>query len=539
MLLVFLLVRLLSHDQVVLLRGNNTTLLFYHGQVYSRSVRDGLKNLPHSQKGFPEGQGYLPVWGLVDRNSDKYGPDPSPRSNTWVIQACSPQPDRYESWRKHTGAALLGMPLWNLRELMAGYVFSFSCPGHVDRDSPLTVLRLFSLLLVPEYDDFRSGLEGCLRTLKRSANPDINATLKVLKAEAREMVAAKIGTSYDVEKALEILVRNAIEEVGFAPRDVYNCVFLLAATKHEHACAVNELTYPAFQRTAWALVEDGGLPQESHLVVAVWPRELGVHHVTWSIGFKSNRIAKMVAIAMRLAEGTYLQQTYDLLHRIPATSAMAGQFFEAYAHRMFSTPYKASRPAPQPVLMTSDNNNPPTFSSDRSLSPPLSQSIPPPIRPSKRHVIYVGLPHDLRRVTLGGDRYYTSTSLNNPLFDSFTIDHDPRVRTVVLSIFQMTSSQKHGKSGEGYSYIQIIITHIRKLLCDEGPTTTVKPIYFLVCPEGKSENQWTMPLGWETKNTRNSPEKNMHVGDVFCIRFPGTSCLSAPNSATQLNHGWV
>jgi len=37
-----------------------------------------------------------------------------------------------------------------------------------------------------------------------------------------------------VDNALKILVRNATEEFGFAPRDVYNGVFNLSRTRHEH-----------------------------------------------------------------------------------------------------------------------------------------------------------------------------------------------------------------------------------------------------------------------------------------------------------------
>lgn len=342
-----------------------------------------------------------------------------------------------------------------------------------------------------------------------------------------------------VDKALEILVRNATEEVGFAPRDVYSCVFLLESTKANHA-SVQRLTYLDFQQYIQAFSAEGGLPRASHLVVAMWPRKIGIHHVEWEINFKSDRIAKMAAAVMRSTENMHLQQTYSLLRKIPATSVMAGQFFEAFAHRMFSTRWESSQPPPQPTLMTSNEAIPPTFSTGPSCSPP--QSPPPmPIRLARRDGVLVDLPDDLSQVTLSGDKYYTPVAPNNPLFDSFTIDHIPEDHTVILSIFQMTTSQKHGGSGKGYSYIQRIITHIRELLGGEDPTTAVKTVYFLVCPEGNSENHWTMPLGWQTRTTRssNAEEKETHRGDVFCIRFPGTSCLLTPDSATQLNHGWV
>ena len=46
-----------------------------------------------------------------------------------------------------------------------------------------------------------------------------------------------------VDIAFEILVENATEEVGFAPREVYEAVFKLAAMKADHALAVEGLDY--------------------------------------------------------------------------------------------------------------------------------------------------------------------------------------------------------------------------------------------------------------------------------------------------------
>ena len=442
--------------------------------------------------------------------------------------------------------------------------FRFSRSSHVDRDSSLTVLRLCSLPFARTYDKFRSGLERCLRTSEAPTDVSLNAALEVIRAAGqRKRVAAELGMYDDVntstrtrrkeytddregqiqaaiDEVFEILVRNATEEVGFAPRDVYRYIFFNDLAKESHESKARGLTYAQLQAILHAFNSGGELDETSHLIVAMRPCELGVHSTKWEIGFKSNRIAKIVATTMRLTECKRLQETYDFLHRIPSTSAMAGRFFEAFAHRMLSTPWKASESPPQPTLMTHDDINSLTFSTGSSLQPPSYPPIPPPIRPSARDVVDVDLPSDLSPVTLSEDRYYIPIEPNNPLFDSFTIDYYPDHRTVVLSVFQMTTSQKHGESGKGYSYIQRIMGHISELLGGKGSNTTVKATYFLVCPSGKSENHWTMPLGWQTKITGNyGTEKNAHVGDVFCIRFPGMSCLFAPNSVTQLNRGWV
>ena len=92
---------------------------------------------------------------------------------------------------------------------------------------------------MPDYEDYRQGVEHWLSTSELSPCPDINGVLVVLQAvQAREKVEAEDGTCDDAEtstgkeenvideaahlqaragKAFEILVCNAMEEVGFAP----------------------------------------------------------------------------------------------------------------------------------------------------------------------------------------------------------------------------------------------------------------------------------------------------------------------------------
>ena len=140
-----------------------------------------------------------------------------------------------------------------------------------------------------------------------------------------------------VDKAFENLVRNATEQVGFAPRDVYDCFFHLDSTKAKYASEVNRLTYLDLQRIIRASIGGCWLPQGSDLVVAVWPRKLELHHVEWDIGFKSNRIAKMVATAIWSTEDIHLQHTYDVLCNMTEDSVMTRRLLEAFAHRISST----------------------------------------------------------------------------------------------------------------------------------------------------------------------------------------------------------
>ena len=93
----------------------------------------------------------------------------------------------------------------------------------------------------------------------------IDAVLKVLQTDSREKEDRdEIGASATdqdknmveeagqpqalagkVDSALEILVHNATEEFGFAPRDVYNGVLELPDTRKQHAIAVEKLIVPS------------------------------------------------------------------------------------------------------------------------------------------------------------------------------------------------------------------------------------------------------------------------------------------------------
>ena len=133
MFLNFMLARLVSARQVVLLCDGFEIRLLYQGQVYSRPSESGFRHLPkHSKKP------YCPIWALIDVDFKGKEPFIPPDSNVWPIQASSPNPARWKSWAKQFISAVWGMPLWDMRELNEGCVFGFSPlsaidPGHIVR----------------------------------------------------------------------------------------------------------------------------------------------------------------------------------------------------------------------------------------------------------------------------------------------------------------------------------------------------------------------------------------------------------------------
>ena len=127
--LIYLLARLLSLDQPSLVCDNQLGYLFYQGLVYSRPAYDAFFNLPYRQPDLPGSEEYFPVWAMIDNDTAKTEPPISPRLNLWAIQASSPQPYRYQSWKKQNGAAGLGLPPWDEDELVDGCVFGFPVPA--------------------------------------------------------------------------------------------------------------------------------------------------------------------------------------------------------------------------------------------------------------------------------------------------------------------------------------------------------------------------------------------------------------------------
>ena len=117
----FMLTQLISAGQVVLLCDSYEVYLFYHGQVYLRLTVFGFGELPRHQH-----MRYCPIWALIDMDYNDHRPPITSTSNIWPIQASPPNPIQWKLWVKQNTAAVWGMPLWNMEELMQGYVFSLS-----------------------------------------------------------------------------------------------------------------------------------------------------------------------------------------------------------------------------------------------------------------------------------------------------------------------------------------------------------------------------------------------------------------------------
>ena len=314
---------------------------------------------------------------------------------------------------------------------------------------------------------------------------------------------------FDTTGAFAVLVRNATEEFGFAPCDVYDGVFNFPEVKIQHAIKLKTLECSELMDLSIAFFRDHSLDDASQYVVAVQPHEGTRSRDDWTVNFKSPRIAREVVGLMLSIEYRHLLDTYHRLRDIG--SGMAGTLFEVIAHRVL-----CNNDAPQPIAMASDNKIPPTFSTPdtpQSIAM-VSNSGTPSTPPPHNRIITIDLLGDLRDVTSDSNRYYIPTSITNPLFHSFTVTFGPSKCAAVVSLFQITTSPEHGGSADGYPLIRKIIARARELLgCGQNADIGVK--YILVCPEDGSHHRWQMPKGWNKDNTHNN-----QVGEGFCMRIP-------------------
>ena len=265
----------------------------------------------------------------------------------------------------------------------------------------LTILWLcYSLCLQPRFNDFRWRLQQYLPlpdgpTLATTGNKAIDAALEVLKREREreKAVEVKKGATLlssaadqdeemvdetgqpqtqvdEVDNALKILVRNATEEFGFIPRDVYEGVFDLPAVKEQHTIATTNLDFSNLMTTVKEFSENRGISSStSHRVIVVFPIDYIPRLDRWGMDFKSIRIRKKVVELMLLQEDRKLREMCDFLRRIREGSTLAGWIFEAMVHRKLSCGWE-DESRPQPIPMKSDEHDPPAFSVDLSSPPP-------------------------------------------------------------------------------------------------------------------------------------------------------------------------
>ncbi|KAI0739476.1 hypothetical protein C8Q80DRAFT_1274537 [Daedaleopsis nitida] len=524
----YILARLLSEKQVVILYTTEYVFLFYQQRVYYHPEVPGvLSRLPRTRSK------HL-LWMLVDMDFVKRGPHLGIDLHVWPILASSPNRERWIGLTAQYDVRVWGMELWTREELISG------------------------LRLHPRYDLFIAELKKAWPTRPQgNASPPtmvraaVHRAVAVLEsaraATAREMADAKgdvsmssndedyrmadatpstINQSDTVDGALETpvdhattdalktLIDDAITEVGYAPRGVYAAI--LDSKRHDD---LPPLTFKQLCDIIFTFHDQRYLDaKDSHRIIAVYPQISEANSAdndSWKVDFVSAQVALQVMHRMAIQEHDDLRFNYHLYASVPGCSTFAGWITELYAHRYLSGELGAALPVRLPMVQV-DSGDAPRFTftpPDHALSAPTGH----PLR-FERTIVDLSLPLE-RTIVDDEPRYYEPAVPHNPLFDSFTISCDKEQNSAVISIFQITKSRKHGGSQDGYPIIRKIMACVCMLLqhdvLSQKRKVKLTLEYVLVRPSPPQGCSWQMPVGWSKYYTRQD-----HPGKVYCLHLP-------------------
>lgn len=413
--------------------------------------------------------------------------------------------------------------------------------------SLLNILHLHSLRLQADYVEYRKNLAKALpaeSTEPSAQDPEITDALRVLQGQKDKTLGSmhdnvgadivEINQKNEVDDAIELLVQNATEEFGFAPRDVFDAIFKPRQTRDAHAQALESFDYNDLQLLAKTFRDERALSHHQSRIIAMSPCvEHLSSHDCWRLDFKSIRIAKSAAFALMEKDDQHLSEMFWRLVHFTESVSLAGCVFEAVAHRMLSG-RSQSDPRPQVICMHSVDSTSSLFSLNNSSSSSSSSLVPhiPHRVPESNHPrkgVQIDLGESLDHLTLDGDDYYILNPTIDPLFDSFVISLDHAQPTAFLSVFKIKRpasaiNDTDLTSHRSYDFIRKIKHRIHQLSrqANSNVDLQIKVVYYLICPSDKSVDlepsyEWQMPDGWGRDFV---DEVDDHRGDVLCLRVP-------------------
>lgn len=260
--LYYLLVRLLQQKQKVLFSPDGEVLyLFNDDHVYESSTSE-IKTSRHLPKSKSTSKIFL--WSLFDIEEAMEPKGFLTRRPCLPVQATSPDPSQYKTWREERYPLLTALPLWTDKELLAGLPFQDEYPA---------LMEALQANTLEELDLQLSRFSGVFEVLQEYQEDE-----KLLPPA----------------QALTLLLENAIHHFGHSARDVYMGLFDYRRSLNLHKGAFH-ITYEKL-REAVAALAHGETPYSiSDLILSVSPAFSGaLDDVSWKVDFKSDWVAKCV-----------------------------------------------------------------------------------------------------------------------------------------------------------------------------------------------------------------------------------------------------
>ncbi|KAI0773494.1 hypothetical protein C8Q74DRAFT_761101 [Fomes fomentarius] len=478
--LLYLLIRLLQHDQVVLLTLlPKSPLLFYRGRVWEAKR-------PPTKRMLPKRSGNAFIWSLFEANKGDLAQTVYANNGRLLFPVQTPSV--YEGWSEIRNPVVRAFPLWEPEELKQG------------------------LKLHDEFAPLRRELRSMLKTWpdrSRDSSFDYSGALQVLRAACGD------EWPVSVDMVLDVLLDASITAFGCVARDVYNAI-LHPNSVFAAPTDADELDYDDLKKIVDAIGHLSFLgPRVPHDVVSIRPLTKVGEPVEWSIDFKSDMIAEKISEKWADAQDGRVREFIAYLSSVPAGKPFVGWLFKSLAHRCIEAADDTRAYWPlRPMTLEKPSN----FVLDIS-----AQSIPMIPKRNQRRVTFDMESITGERLVLRDDEYYVPTIHDFPLIDSFVVSFKrgssaAAAPSADLWLFQMTTSARHRDLSTGYAMIRNIVSILQKQLCtqssdDQPPKKRRKPDarhtppvvrvhYVLACPVGEGQiERWTLPTGWAA-NTR-------------------------------------
>ncbi|KAK7462894.1 hypothetical protein VKT23_007472 [Stygiomarasmius scandens] len=499
----YLLVCLLFRKQSVLFTYDNFNYLFHQGIVYVKKEDDiAWTHLPEP-KSLSDSE-LVFIWSLINNGAQfQQVPQHLYSEYCFPVHTASPNPGRFSVWVKKRSPKLVGFSRWNEDELLAGFSVqkqyeSFCADFKLYMGSKLA--STFPTKLANEYQHQRAY--GILQ--KWIDSSDLEG-----------------ATSFTLEEALKALLNATSEEVGVAPRDVYEAIFSPDFIVRWHQSAISDITYDDLYKTVTELQKERSYPSSgslTHRVISVYPAgdwdETGLQ---WEINFKSPIIANKALQRMEERERGRDVEMYQKLKNSQEGSALAGWLFESIANKRLASG-NTSGLVLVPMVKGGTGDSP-ILSVDFSDA---NLTIVPFSAVKMEIIAFSGKSKNPMVLT---NRLYKPEATNNPLFNAFYAHRTDNGSSVSfdLWVFQHTIARYHRGSDLGYPLIRKIIRGLENTVMNEvqNPSLSTKVHYVLVVPNGNEDDfwEWTMPEGYNAGTTFQD-----HRGDFYCLRLPLTVC---------------
>ena len=324
-----------------------------------------------------------------------------------------------------------------------------------------------------------------------------------------------------VEEALDYLLNLAIERFGYVARVVFKAVFDFRSTTEDFLDAFN-INFQQLKDAAASFSSNGSVDfkfSNRILVISpVYSTSKYFERIKWNVAFNSDWVAKEIMKKLDAKEKIEIRQLINFFREVPQAGSMVGSMFESVAHTEMARTGSWSL---IPMVSGSTTERSPNF---------VVQESPDKVKLDRgpREIFNFKSVSDL--LELDDDKYYVFEAKNFPLLDSFMVDLDYQKRSGTLWIFQVTKSQLHGGSAEGYLHIRKLISVLKKQLrgtqppsktsrtasrqISSSPAVNVCYVLVVLDVEGGPINQWQFPTGWNEKCTMND-----HRGKVYCLEI--------------------